>query len=82
MYLVWAGVLLVACKYFEFGPMAEWSWWWILAPFGLAFIWFEALERVFGRDRRKVDHVRHEALRKQRVAEQFAQVGGRPAKKR
>jgi len=30
-----AGILLtvfVLCKAFEYGPIAQWSWWWVLAP--------------------------------------------------
>lgn len=82
MPLIIAGLLLVACKYFEIGPVASWSWWWVLSPFAAAFIWFEGLEKAFGRDKRKVDSVRHEELRKQRLAEQFASVtGGRRPKK-
>lgn len=32
------GTVFVLAKVFEIGPIAEWSWWWVLAPFwaGLA----------------------------------------------
>ena len=30
MYLVVLGVLLIVMKWAEFGPVAEWSWWWVL----------------------------------------------------
>lgn len=40
MYLVVLGLLLLAMKYLEFGPVAQWSWWIVLAPFVLAVIWW------------------------------------------
>jgi small Trp-rich protein len=30
------GILLLTLKLAEFGPVAAWSWWLVLAPFGLA----------------------------------------------
>lgn len=40
MYLLVLGLALLALKYFEFGPVAQWSWWIVLAPFVLAAIWW------------------------------------------
>ncbi len=34
------GILLLAMKYLAIGPVAEWPWWWVLAPFGLAVAWW------------------------------------------
>ena len=34
------GVVLLALKYLEIGPVALWSWWMVLAPFGLAVLWW------------------------------------------
>jgi small Trp-rich protein len=34
------GLALLAMKFAEFGPVATWSWWLVLAPFGLAVIWW------------------------------------------
>jgi len=72
MILVWAGVALVLLKILEVGPLADVSWWWILAPLAAAIVWFEWLEKLFGRDRRKVEHLEWEQRRKERVAAQFA----------
>ena len=55
MWLVWCGALLLVLKWFEVDPVATWSWWWILAPLAVAFLWFEFFERMFGRDRRQVE---------------------------
>ncbi len=71
MYLLWIGVVLVLLKYLELGPIAGLSWWWVLAPLALAFLWFEVFERIFGRDRRQVESVEWENRRKERVAQQF-----------
>lgn len=29
------GIIFVLCKVFEVGPIATWSWWWVLSPFWL-----------------------------------------------
>ncbi|HYF44328.1 MAG TPA: TIGR04438 family Trp-rich protein [Ramlibacter sp.] len=34
------GIVLLAMKYLEMGPVAAWSWWVVLAPFGLAVAWW------------------------------------------
>jgi small Trp-rich protein len=34
------GIALLAMKYLEFGPVALWSWWVVLAPFALAVAWW------------------------------------------
>ena len=40
MYLLGLGLVLLAMKYLEFGPVAAWDWWVVLAPFGLAMAWW------------------------------------------
>ena len=34
------GIILLALKYLEIGPVALWSWWWVLSPFALAVAWW------------------------------------------
>jgi small Trp-rich protein len=41
MPMVFVGVLLLVAKMAEFGPFARWSWWLVLAPFGVAVLWWE-----------------------------------------
>ncbi len=41
MYAVGIGLVLLALKYLEIGPVAELSWWWCLAPFALAVVWWQ-----------------------------------------
>ena len=40
MYLLGLGLVLLLMKYMEIGPVAAWSWLWVLAPFGLAIAWW------------------------------------------
>ena len=40
MYFLGLGVVLLAMKYLEIGPVAVWDWWIVLAPFGLAVVWW------------------------------------------
>ena len=40
MYFLGLGILLLAMKYLEFGPVAGWSWWSVLSPFALAVAWW------------------------------------------
>lgn len=40
MAFVVLGVLLLVMKLADFGPVGQWSWWWVLLPFGLALAWW------------------------------------------
>ena len=40
MYMLGLGLVLLLLKYIEWGPVALWSWWWVLSPFALAAIWW------------------------------------------
>jgi small Trp-rich protein len=71
MVLLWIGVALVLLKWLEVGPFATLSWWWVLAPLVLAALWFETFEKLFGRDKRQMESVEWERLRKERVDQQF-----------
>ena len=77
MYLVWIGAIMVIVKLSGFGVIATLSWWWILLPLVLAIVWFEWLERLFGRDRRSVEAAEWADHQKNRIAEQFKRAGGR-----
>ncbi|RQO33967.1 TIGR04438 family Trp-rich protein [Herminiimonas sp. KBW02] len=70
MILIIAIVLLTVLKYFEVGPLADLSWWWIAGLFALAFIWFEFIERMLGLDKRKA-HEQLEKARQERVKKTF-----------
>jgi small Trp-rich protein len=40
MYLLGLGIVLLALWYLEIGPVALWPWYVVLAPFGLAVVWW------------------------------------------
>ncbi len=40
MWFLGAGVALLLLKWLEVGPVAELSWWIVLAPFALAVVWW------------------------------------------
>lgn len=72
MYLLGLGLVLLAMKYLEMGPIATWDWWVVLAPFGLAVLWWawadasgytkkQAMKRENARRRARIDSNR-EAL--------------------
>ncbi|MDB5841407.1 MAG: family Trp-rich protein [Herminiimonas sp.] len=63
-------VLFVILRYFEIGPFATLSWWWLAGLFALAYIWFEFIEKAFGLDKRKA-HDESEKARKERVKKNF-----------
>ena len=46
------GVLLLAGKLADIGPMGGWSWWIVLTPFGLTTVWW-AISDKFGLTQRK-----------------------------
>jgi small Trp-rich protein len=64
-------VVVTAMKLLEVWKFAELSWWWIAGLMGLAFVWFEFVEKIFGLDKRKQHNV-DAARRKKRVQESFA----------
>jgi small Trp-rich protein len=40
MYLLGLGIVLLALKYLEIGPVAQWDWMWVLSPFVAAAFWW------------------------------------------
>ena len=62
--------LLTALRYFEVGPFANLSWWWIVGLMVVAFIWFEFIERMLGLDKRD-SHDKLDKAREERVKNTF-----------
>ena len=65
MYMLGLALVLTLLKYLEIGPVANWSWWWVLSPFAAAVAWWawadatgytkrKAMEKM---DKRKMDRV-------------------------
>jgi len=73
------GVLLLAGKLAEIGPMGEWSWWVVLAPFGMATMWWaiadsmgftqrKAMKRMDDRkEKRRMEAMEALGLNKRRI---------------
>jgi small Trp-rich protein len=79
MLFVGLGIILLALKYLEIGPVAAWSWLMVLSPFALAVAWW-AWADWSGYTKRKA--VEKENARKQaRLDKSREQLGLGPAKK-
>ncbi|MBT9488820.1 MAG: TIGR04438 family Trp-rich protein [Rubrivivax sp.] len=64
------GLALLAMKAAEFGPVANWSWWVVLAPFGLAVLWWAFADSTGLTQRRAMDKMeRRKEERRQRDME-------------
>lgn len=73
MYLLGIGIVMLLLKYLEVGFVATWSWWAVLAPFGLAVLWW-AWADTSGYTKRKV--VERENQRKaERIDKQKEALG-------
>lgn len=70
MPLIIAVILLALLRYFDVGPFASLSWWWIVGLFGVTVVWFEVVEKMLGLDKRKA-HDEIEKARKERVRRNF-----------
>ena len=55
MAFLFVGIVLLALKLAEFGPVAAWSWWVVLLPFGLAVAWWGFADSIGLTQRRAMD---------------------------
>ena len=70
MWLVWFAFILLLLRWFEIGPVAPLSWWWVVLPFAMAFVWFEFIEKRLGLEKKKaMDEM--EATKKARIKRAF-----------
>ncbi len=74
------GLVLLALKYLEIGAVATWSWLIVLAPFGLAVLWWSWADWS-GYTKRKVVE-RENARKAERIARQREKLGMPPNKRR
>ena len=68
MVFVVLGCLLLGMKYFEFGPVAAWPWWLVLAPFGLAMLWWWYADASGWTKRREMDRMEERKTKRRRTA--------------
>ncbi len=76
MYLLGLGCLLLALKLLAFGPVADLSWWWVMAPFGLAVAWWSWAD-ASGYTKRKASEA-FDKKRDERRARLKDAIDGRP----
>ncbi len=80
MYFLGLGLVLLAMKFLELGPVAVWDWWVVLAPFGLAVAWW-AWADSSGYTKKKAMDV-EDARRKARIDKNREAIGTLNSKKR
>jgi small Trp-rich protein len=68
MWFIVLGVLLIAMKLADFGAVAGWSWWVVLAPFGLAAAWWAYADATGFTKRREMDKLEERKLERKRKA--------------
>ncbi|MEP6965853.1 MAG: TIGR04438 family Trp-rich protein [Polaromonas sp.] len=71
MFFLAIGILGLALKYLEIGPVANWSWWLVLSPFALAALWWVWADASGYTKRKEVDKMedrKQKRINKQRVA--------------
>lgn len=80
MYFLGLGLVLLALKYLEIGPVATWSWLIVLAPFGLAMAWW-AWADATGYSKKKVMEKENQR-RKERIERSKEALGTLHSRKR
>jgi small Trp-rich protein len=73
MYFLGLGLVLLVMKYLETDPVASWSWWVVMAPFGLAVAWWAWADST-GYTKKKAME-REDARRDARVAKNRDALG-------
>lgn len=80
MYALLLGVLLILLKYLEIGPVAAWSWWWVLSPFAVAFAWWAWADATGYTKRKAMEKM--EQRRKERISKHKEALGMGPRRQR
>lgn len=71
MYFLLIGIVALAMKYLEVEPVATWSWWIVLSPFGLAAVWWwyaDASGYTKKKEVEKMEKRKHDRIEKSREA--------------
>jgi small Trp-rich protein len=68
MFFIVVGVLLIVAKLADFGPVAQWSWWIVLAPFGAAALWWAFADSSGLTKRREMDKLEEKKVERRRKA--------------
>ena len=68
MYFLGIGIVLLVLKLMEIGPVAQWSWLYVLTPFALAAAWWAWADASGYTKRRAMDKM--DAIKDKRLQEQ------------
>ena len=79
MYFLLIGVVALALKSLEIGPVAAWSWWVVLLPFALAAAWWAFADASGYTKRREVDKM--DKRKQDRIDKQRDAIGMLPKKR-
>ncbi|ABM32094.1 TIGR04438 family Trp-rich protein [Paracidovorax citrulli] len=80
MYTLGLGILLVVLKYLEIGPVAQWSWWWVLSPFAVTAAWWAWADATGYTKRRAMEKI--ERRRQDRINRHKEAMGVKPRRPR
>lgn len=80
MYTLGLGILLVVLKYLEIGPVAQWSWWWVLSPFAVTAAWWAWADATGYIKRRAMEKI--DQRRKDRIDRHKEAMGVKPRRPR
>lgn len=80
MYFLGLGLVLLLLKYLEIGPVTNWSWWVVLAPFGLAVAWWAWADHTGYTKRRAMEKM--EQRKRDRIEKHKEALGMAPRRRR
>ncbi len=80
MYALGLGLLLALLKFLEVGPVAGWSWWWVLSPFAVAAAWWAWADAQGYTKRKAIEKM--ERRKRERIDRQKASMGMKPRRPR
>ncbi len=65
--MMWLGVIVVALKLIGIEPISSISWWWVILPLILAFLWFDLIEERMGFNKNKRTMDEMDKAKKERI---------------
>ena len=68
MFFIVIGVLLIALKLADIGPVAGWAWWVVLLPFGGALLWWAFADSSGLTKKREMDKLEDKKVERRRKA--------------
>lgn len=80
MWFLLTGVVLVLLKWQSVDPVAQWPWWGVLVPFGLAMVWWAWADSSGYTKRKAVEKENHR--KSARLERQREALGMAPRRKK